>query len=210
MRKMVLLALLVIPSICVGQIVQRDTYEVARQALDTLKELVQGRNGRDLGFESPQEAASAVLGQPLAVYMVQLDNLRNYISGENPDQLLKPLNHAIFPVMVGSQVRSSITVEQGRNGPKATRVGFPRITRLLTQARQKAAAGAHIPEDAIFSVQIPALNAQFVAYRVQGRLMLISLLDDPALRLSADRSTPAESVFTSLVQPARAYNGLPM
>jgi hypothetical protein len=210
MNMLVVIALIFIASTSNAQTRDSGIYSVANEALLTLKDLVNDQNAKQLGFESARQVVSATLGEPIEAYMVQLEDLRAYRPNTHPDRLLKRLDKAIYPVLVGNQVLSSITLEKSDNAWKATNFGMPTFARLLTQTRRAAADRAGMPEKELFSVQVPALSAQFVGYHKNGKLMLVSLIDDRALKLSADRALPAEEVFASLVQPARAYNGLPL
>jgi hypothetical protein len=188
----------------------KETEAIASRSLDTLRQLVNSGNFKNMGFESAEEAAGATLGEPIAVSMVTLEDLRAYQSGADPEKLLKPSDKVIYPVSLKDQVRSSITVQKTNEGWKTTELGRPNLAKLLTSALQRSSAANQVPANAHFAVQIPALNAYFTAYRANGKLMLTSVIDDAGLNLAAGKTLPAEEVFGALAPIAQKYNGLPM
>jgi hypothetical protein len=154
--------------------------------------------------------AGATLGEPVVVLMVELEGLRGYQPGSDPNKLLKPISKVIYPVSAKERVRSSIVLQKGKEGWKASDFGGGNFARLVATAREQSAKTTNLPVNAFFVVQVPALNAYFLAFREQGKLMLSSLVDDPTLKLSAGAARPAEEAFGGLVPFARKYNGLPM
>lgn len=178
----------------------------ARQSLSALGGLVTEQNAQQLGFESPRQAAGATLGQPFPAYLVRLDELRAWHPGASADALLKPLDRLIYPVLVDGKVRSSVTVEKGPTGWRAVGFGSPLLIQRLAEGRDVGVRSAGVPENAVFAVQVPALAHQYVAWRVAGKLMLLSITDDT----DRQHALPAEQVFDALAPIARAYNGLPL
>ena len=85
------------------------TQIAARTSLQTLRQLVDTENVRDLGFETPQQAQQAQLGQPLLDYTVRLDELAKYDGGD-PAKYLHATGQAVYPVLVDGKPRSSITL----------------------------------------------------------------------------------------------------
>jgi hypothetical protein len=187
-----------------------ETKEAAAQALATFQKLGKQTSFRAMGFESADEMSKATLDEPLQVFMVELNDLRGYQAGSDPNKLLKPIDKVIYPVKTGAQVRSSIVLQKRKEGWKASDFGGPNFARLVTQARDESVKATSLPLTAYFVVQAPALNAYFLGYRQNDKLMLTSLIDDPALNLRAGTPLPAEQVFGDLSAVARKYNGLPM
>lgn len=175
----------------------------AERSLETLAALVNEGNAKSLGFDSPRDTAGATLGEPLAVYLVRLDELRAYSRAADPASLLKPLPRVIYPVLVAGRTRALITLEAKDGSWQAVSFGLPALAQYLarTQAARPIAAPA--------LVQVPALGMQLLAHREAGRLLVTPLIDEPGLGWSAGRALPAEDAFAALVAPARAYNGLP-
>lgn len=187
----------------------KETQSIASESLGSLREFAKAGHDKDLGFDSADEAARATLGEPLSVFMVTLEDLRRYEPGQPATNLLKPLEKVIYPVAVNDRVKSSIVVEKTAEGWKPTTYGRPNFIKLLTDTRSKIVADNSATTDGQFVVQVPALNAYFIGYQSDGKLMLASVIDDPALKLSAGRAAVAEEVLASLAPAAKAHDGLP-
>lgn len=191
-------------------IMNKEVIGAASRSLGTLNKLVTEQNFKNMGFESAAEVKSATIGDPLPVFMVQLDELRAYKKGADPNRLLKALDKAIIPVAVNGQVRSSITVEKSKGEWKGMSFGAPNLTRALAKVQMESAAASHVPTDAYFVVHIAALNAYYLGHRANNKLMLTTIIDDPSLKQPAGKTMPAEEVFSLLSPIARQYNGLPL
>jgi hypothetical protein len=179
----------------------------AATSLQTYAKLVSTENARSLGFESPAQVSSAKLGEPLRIYFVRLDQLREYAPGHDPNTLLSGSDKLLYPVTTDGTVRSSVIVEKYKNVWRGTSVGNPPLARSATRARD-AARRASV--DDTFLVHVAALNMYFLGARVSGQLKLGALIEDKRVRLAIDELVPAEHVLEQLVPIARAYNGLPM
>jgi hypothetical protein len=191
--------------------VLKETAGVASRSLELLSKLATSQGPKTFGFESAKEVSEVKLGDPIGVFMVQLDDLGNYQAGTDPNKLLKPINKVIYPLLAREQVRSSIVVQKTDESWQATDFGGLNLIKLLTQARQKSGAKSRTPPGSCFAIQIPALNAYFIGYRDrEKKLMLSSVIDDPTLELSAEETLPAEEVFRKLAPIAKKHNGLPM
>lgn len=182
----------------------RQATEAAGRSLDTLAKLVTEDNYSAMGFESAREAADAALGPPMPVYLVQLDELREY-DGSDPAALLKPLEQVMFPVVSGGATRSGITVENTGDGWKATGFGSAQLTQAIDRASK--AAGATDP----VVVHVAALRTYFVAHNdADGILQFTPVRDEPELEFRAGASVQADQALLALKPVAQRYNGLPL
>jgi hypothetical protein len=188
----------------------REAQGPATQSLDALRQLVTPTNFQDMGFASADEVKEATLGQPIPVYMVRLDELREFKSGSDPAVLLRSLGKAIYPVAVRQQVRSSVTLERKGDQWRATEFGSPRLAVLLEKVRMENSMRSGIAPADYFAVHVPALSTYFLGHRVGSKVMLTPLVDNPEARLAAGRTITAEEAFTGLLPIARQYNGLPI
>jgi hypothetical protein len=188
---------------------KKEVLQVATKSLDTFRVIVTEQNFKEMGFATAAEIKSATPGEPMPVYMVQLGDLRAYKSGDDPTRLLKNVDRAIVPISVNDQVRSSVTVEKGKEGWKSTGFGAPKLTRLLAKARQESSAATGAPIDSYFAVHVAALNRYFMGHQAGNRLRLTPIDDDTVAKLTAGKTLPAEEVFAALVPVARQYNDLP-
>lgn len=172
----------------------------AQQGLATLKQVVNADNYARLGFGSPEEVRQATLGEPLHIYRVRLDALRKFTGETNPETLLDDARRSLYPVKVSERVATSIFVTQARDGWRSTELGNAAVAQLVSRYRHSAAD---------FIVHVPALQAYFVADRVEGALVLTPVTDDPRTGLKAGEAMPARHVFLLLQRAASEYNGLP-
>jgi hypothetical protein len=180
----------------------------ARDALGTFAQLVTPRNARDMGFEKPEEVRSATVGAPLPEYQIRLDELQGYAAGTNPGRLLHESGLYLFPVLVGEQVRSSLSIQHERGAFKAVAFGAPAFMRRASDVVARIPDAAERRAQAVL-VRVPALNVFFVAYQDGEKLLFASVLDDPRFDLKAGEPLPAEKVLERLVPAAKEHKGLP-
>ena len=172
----------------------------AQHGLATLTQIVNAGNYASLGFDSEAEVRQATLGEPLQVYRVQLDALRAFTANTDPETLLVDVRRSLYPVKVGDRVATSIFVTGSREGWRASELGNAAVARLISRYRHGASD---------FVVHVPAMKSYFVADRVEGKLMLTPVMDDPRTKLRAGETLPADVVFLQLQQASEGYNGLP-
>jgi hypothetical protein len=187
----------------------RDSQSVATQALSVFPKLVTEQNYKGMGFESADEARSAALGDPAVYFLVRLDELRDYQPGSDPTRLLHSADRVLYPVLARQQVRSSVTLEKGKEGWKATSFGAPGFSKLVTRLRTESSASSGASVSSYFVVAVPALKVYFLGQMPNNRLTLTPLTDDASLGLKAGGAAPADQVFAQLVPAAKAHNGLP-
>ena len=166
-------------------------------ASTSYSKLITDQEAKLLGFDSADEVKSAELGPPLPVFRVGLKQLGDFMPSDDPEKLLSNANFVIYPIMVGSKVRSSLTVTQSPKDKvwKTTKWGSGPLLRLLWKYRSS-------PSN--FVVWIPALNLYFLGDRSAGRLTLIPIEDVPKQRFMAGQEQPAEKVFSNLRIKAQA------
>lgn len=172
----------------------------AEHGLATLRHVVNAGNYASLGFESEDEVRRATLGEPLQVFQVRLDALRAFTGQTDPETLLVDIRRTLYPVKVGDRVATSIFVTGAREGWRASELGNAAVARLVSRYRHGAGD---------FVVHVPALKSWFVAHRVEGKLLLTPVMDDPRTKLRAGETVPADVVFAQLKAASEGYNGLP-
>jgi hypothetical protein len=186
-----------------------DAQTAATQSLATFRKLVTSENYKELGFESADQVANARLGAPLQIFIVKLDQLREYQTGSDPNRLLNEGAQLYYPVAVGEQTRSSLVVEQSEGKWKAASFGNAGLAKQIAVVSKRATA----PQTTVsseFIVQVPALGIYFLGHRADNKLMLTPLATDPGYDLKAGATQPAEEIFTKLAPFAKSHNGLPM
>jgi len=178
----------------------------ASESLAAFKALVTARqNYKEMGFESMSELDRMTPGIPMQVFMVPLDRLQGYQSGMAPEPLLVDTKHALYPILVDAQARSSIMMSEVQGSWKAVSFGSPRMIRMLSAARAGVASGAGIPLSSVFLIEIPALNLYLLGYQAAGVTRAAGVKDDG----STTPIRPLSAVFADLVPYAKAHDGLP-
>src|SRR5262249_21986467 len=93
-----------------------DMQTAAEKALNTFRKLVTQQNYKELGFDVADEVSNAALGQPMLIFLVRLDRLREHQPGTDPNRLLTDSHQALYPITIRNQMRSSVLV--GQTGAK--------------------------------------------------------------------------------------------
>jgi hypothetical protein len=179
-----------------------DARAAAARALQDFSGSVGSSNARSIGFQSPEEARTGTLGEPLAVFMIPLESLQRY-QGEDPGRLLLDTHRAVFPVRVAGDARSLVEVQSVNGRWETARVGGTQKIRLLEKHRRDVArtVGARAPD--FFELRVPALHLVFLAHHGAEGLVVTPLLDDAEVGLQAGRPELASQVFSRLVPRAR-------
>jgi hypothetical protein len=184
--------------------------EAATRGLATLRALARQGQFAALGFTSAEEADAATLGAPLHVFMVRLDQLKQYQPGADAASLLTDIGQDFYPVLVGGQTRSSITVSSAEGHFAAVRFGGAALARSLAQ-RQQEMMSAPVPRKSgppqnFEVVHVAALNLYFLGFQQRGQFMVIPTADSEQLGLRAGVPQPANAVFARLAGQARTMN----
>lgn len=183
-----------------------DPQAAANHALATFRTLVNAENYKDFGFDSADEVAGTTLGAPLRVYFVQLDELREYQPGSDPNRLLKDINQMNYPVLSRERVRSSVVVQQAGGGWRISKLGQGGLAQQIAAVRRAPTAAA-APDAAAqqqFIVHVGALGLYFLGQREGDALMLTPVFTPPGLNLRAGSPARAAEVFAALVPLAKA------
>jgi hypothetical protein len=172
----------------------------AEQGLATLRIMAEQGHGKLVGLSSAAEAQRAVVGDPVPVQFVRLDELRGYTPSSDPSQLTRSVSpEVIYPVRVDARTVSAISVTRTEDGWVATGFGLDPTARLL---REKLGPGDSI-------VRVLALNLFFGARGEREQMMLTPLEDYPRFGLQRGQALPAADAFGRLVEAARAHDGGP-
>jgi hypothetical protein len=188
----------------------KETRPIAAKSLAALSQLATAGSYSALGFTSPGEVREAAVGEPFAIFNVHLDELQAYKVGSDPFTIMHGGQTFMYPLLVGQQVKSSVSIEKMNAEWQATSFGSQKVIQLLSQMRARRMATTQAGGRAwYFAVQVPALNRYFLGERIERQLRIISLWNDSALHLEAGNPVPADQVFLSMVPIAKAHKGLP-
>jgi hypothetical protein len=164
-----------------------------------LDDMVTPDTAEELGFDpntAGSDGAELDKHSPLRVFVVDLNDLRQFKSGNDPEKLLKNPNITIYPITIRGKVRSSVTVELSVTNQKWSAIawGAPDLIRGLTNNRK--------PESRV--VYIPALNLYFVGGYENMQLVLTPIRDLRKFKLKAGVWVPARDVFSRLLPAAKS------
>jgi hypothetical protein len=174
----------------------------AKKGLEVFRRLLTEKTSGELGFATPAQADKAGLGMPFREYLVGLNDLAAWTTAGDAAKLLRGGDEYTFPVLVGEDVRSSISVARIDAAWKPVSFGSPGRARTISEVR--AASARDGKAAASFSlVVVPALYVQFLGRLEGGRLLLTPLRDDQSVEFKKGAELPAEVVFGKLAPLAR-------
>jgi hypothetical protein len=181
----------------------------AQAALRTFTRLVNEDNYRDLGFDNPKEIRSATLGVSMPEYLIRLDELRSYQSGQDPAPLLHATGRVTLFVLVGGVTRSSIALSLQGQTWEPVGYGSPQYGRSLDSARTQLATREGRSAAEYFEVRVAALNVTFVGAYQGGQLFLTPVRPDQRFGFESGSTLPAGDALKAMVSAAQSHNGLP-
>ena len=181
--------------------------KAATAGLSTLKKLVTADNYKSYGIESVERLNNAKLGTPVEVYLIGLEDLKQFKPGDQK-QVLVPANRAVYPVLAtNNDVISSVELDYNNGKWEARKFGEQ------TATKTSAAFINQTHTDSIqrtFLVRIPSLSLNFLgAQTATGKIYLTYLDKQTIANIRTGESLPVEEVMQRLQPLAVDYNGLP-
>ena len=189
----------------------------AQRALKTfIAEVVTQDNATDLGFDPSDQLSLAKIGVPFSDSMIFLDELRDYKVGDDPQSLVHGGRQIVFPVLIGTQVRSSFTVANVvKDGEppvwKTVSFGYPGFIRDVDQARANLKTKFQVqPMDSLI-VRVRALNVDFLGFHDKKTkdFMLVPLRSHQLFHFTAGEAMKASDAFLNMVPVAKRQTGDP-
>jgi hypothetical protein len=171
----------------------------ARKGLDALSQLVTDANFSSLGFQTKTEVQRATLGKPVARHFVGYDRLLKASPNVAFATLLETQEQAVYPVLVGDAIRTSILLTRTARGWQISSIGDASLGRLLQHAGPVGAANIQL-------VSVPGLNLDFVGVGQGASMQLIPALDYPEVKLVRERRVKANEFVPVLVAYAKAFD----
>jgi len=187
-------------------------------SLTTLRALVTPANYYLLGFQSNDEALQATNAEPLLIYVVVHTNLLSYHPGQSFEPLLESTpRHLIIPVMVATNVRSSITLRAIPSAPGAPLAWTNASWGQKELIRDLMGTYRSIPNAEVksgtspFFVEMPVFSVWLVGYyNSQDKLILRATVDMRLEPVTVHRNEIiTEAAMYQLAIIAQRYNGLP-
>jgi hypothetical protein len=156
-----------------------------------------------LGFQSFEDMTHAQLGQPLPIIEITPKQLSISELAADLESLLNQLQQPrvfIYPLCVGNEVRSSLTVRRSRSNDdqwRAVTFGAAPLIELLEEYRKASSVNVVL--------WMPGLNRYFLGRLSQKELSLVPIIGDPRLGFVAGQVISGDEVFTKLKSQAEAF-----
>lgn len=178
--------------------------QAASASLETLANVVALDPSTKRGFASRTEVASSALAEGLPVQFVRLDSLAAFGAGKDTTTLAFDKQEVMYPINVGGAVRSSVTVQKGKDGTwQAVKFGYASLARSSQAARVGATSKRSVDAGSMSLIEIPAVHAYLLSHREKGVQMVTPVWDIPGTSYTAGVTQPAAEVFAAL-QPIAA------
>ncbi len=185
--------------------------ELATKALPTFGKLITETNSEAMGFASTKDVAMAKLSDtepPLQEFTIRLDHLKAYVPDSvEPKSLLTGGERALYPVMVGESVGSSVGLAKVKGAWAVVSMGNPNLARLATEVRRTCVDSLKVEPGAAFAVEVPALSVYFIGFYSADKLMLVSIQDWKEYGFTAGVAMPATEALAALLPAAREHDG---
>ena len=185
MRRAVIL--LLIAFLITFPILAAEPADLASQAIPVLAALEAG--------VADTEVKTATLGSGIKLQIVGLRDLRAF-TGPDVTKVLIDAKTTYFPVYVGKELRSEITVATTPRGVEVVEYGRTSLVRQYEKIRGNRTA--------TFLLHIPALKSFFVAQPVEGGLTLYPMHNVRQFKMG--QGVPAAEVLGELAKIAKTMN----
>jgi len=171
----------------------------------TLKKLPGGIL-KDLGL-TEEEAAKTTRGTKLKVYVLGLDKLKAFKSGDNAKKVLVDTKETVYPLYVGNTLKTSISIRKGDGGWKDASMGGAEI-HSLEPVRTAHSKANNISVKSYFIVRVPAMYLSFLGYDKGSDLYLVPTHKHPDLDFAIGKSLPADDVYTKIKPLVAKYQSV--
>ncbi len=190
-----------------GYLVQ--SRNAASNSLVTLRRSVNPLTFRQMGFDSVGEAAAATNGEPLLIYEVPLNRLREYKSDPDYTKLVEPTPRVIYPVLVGGRTKSSHTLRLDGVGWRPASRGEPQLIKALVEARDKVNPQQSKTGERPFAVIVPVASLWLLGYHNKaGQVILMTTVEFKSEKVYIPKHTNfTPEAMTILSKLAQRYTG---
>ncbi len=209
---MLLRALLFCTLVCGQAWSQNQPSQLALQALDDLKFIIDETNYEDLGFRSLAELEKMVLGDALPVHFVGLGQIQDY-KRASVDDLYGSVQELVFPVLADGHVRTSVVVKHDGQNWEVAGFGRKRMTNALaTTEKIRSQDEERITKD-YFAIEVPSLFLLFICHKLGEQTMVTYIREETAQpgQASKPRSLTVEDqlrqdIFSEFEQETRPFD----
>jgi hypothetical protein len=177
------------------------------KSIQTLASVVNDQNFQTFGLTSKDQLKSLKAGKQYNKYMIGLNDIKNYKSGEDVETIIKELPSVEVP-LVDETGKIQTSIEFVKNNGKWETSGFGLSSDLVSvRNMQSARSAASITNGRL--IRIPALRVSFIALTASTGLTFIALQNNESLGFKQGEAILASNAILKLVPVAKQYNGLP-
>jgi len=182
-------------------------YSEIKKSMQIFVNLVDSQHVGQFGLASVAELNSLKPGRQFINYMIGLDDLRNYKTGDDVSKLIKEYpSIEVALVNDAGKIRTSIEFVQ-RDG-KWEASGYGSTSEFILLSYSQTTVGENIVNNGNL-VRIPSLGVSFLSVRSRTGTDFISLQDNEQLKLGRGQRMSASEAISKLVPFARKHNGQP-
>lgn len=179
-----------------------------REAIQVFSKLVNDQNAKDFGLQNAAQLQSLRAGKQFKKYMIGLDDVRKFKTGDKVEPLIKELpSIEVSLTDANGRVVSSIEFIKNKESWQASGFGSTPDFKALFIDERSTIADSLINKGTL--VRIPALHTSFIAVSASSGLNFIVLQDNESLGFRRGQMIQASEAISKLTPVANAYNGLP-
>ncbi len=143
-----------------------------------------------------EEAAQTTRGDKLKVYEISFISLANFKAGDNTKNLLINNNEVVYPLYVGGELKTALSVRKAKSTWETASMGSAEI-HFLEKVRSAHSKANNINPKSYYIVRIGSLYMSFLGYDKGNDLYLIPT-HETDLKLEIGKEIAASELFPKL------------
>lgn len=141
-----------------------------------------------------EEAAQTTRGQKLKVYEISFIKLGKFRAGDNAKKLLIHNNEIVYPIYVGNELKTAISVRKTKNEWEMVSMGSGDI-QFLEEVRKAHSQANNINIKSYYIVRVGALYLSFLGYDKGNDMVLIPTHESMDIQWEIGKAMPADELF---------------
>jgi hypothetical protein len=164
---------------------------------------------KKLGFESAEQLEGATLGSPHKVYIVNLNDVKAFKSGDDPKKIIGKTKEILYPILENGNVTSAIGFRKEKGDWIPTTLGASSEVKVAEPVRDKHGKSKGKGHSSYFVARVPAMYLSFLGYWDKNDIFFIPIATNPDFpELDPGREIPAAEAFLALQAKTEKYEGL--
>jgi len=144
-----------------------------------------------------EEAAQTTRGEKLKVYEISFIKLGKFKAGDNAKALLIHNNEIVYPIYVGNELKTALSVRKIKNEWQTASMGSGDI-QFLEKVRKEHALANKLNIKSYYIVRVNSLYMSFLGYDKGNDMYLIPTHESQDPQLVVGKEMPADEVFTRI------------